>query len=104
MLSGAEQYFTEILQNEAFVRMIMNDISSSFHVAEWNLGQVNLEPMCPAVSMICGVAATACLALCLHVSCGRHNCSCLFQRSVFLDHYLGQITALVTIIICCLLA
>ena len=60
--------------------MIIDDIFSSFNVAKWNLGQINLEPMRPAVSMICGVAATACLALCLHVSSGHHNCSCLLHR------------------------
>lgn len=38
---------------------------------------VNLEPMYPVVSMVCGVAAMACLAMCLHVSSRRYICSCL---------------------------
>ena len=33
--------------------------------------------MRPAISMICGVAARACFAMCLHVSSSRHTCSCL---------------------------
>ena len=39
----------------------------------------NLEAMCPAVCMICGVAARACLAMCLNVSSSRHNCSCFLR-------------------------
>ena len=29
-----------------------------------NLGKVNHEPICPVVSLICGMAARACLAMC----------------------------------------
>ena len=74
----------------------------------YNLGKINLEPFHPAVSMICGVAAGACLALpCLTCMCavvcsadlcgslpwtdhcfGHHICSLLAQLS-FLDHCFG---------------
>ena len=47
--------------------------------AKCNLGQVNVEPMRPAVSMICGVAARACLAMCLHVGSSHHICSSLLS-------------------------
>ena len=36
-------------------------------MAKCNLGKVNLEPMRKVVSVICGVATRACLAMCLHV-------------------------------------
>ena len=50
-----------------------------YYVAKGNLGQVYLELMCPAVSMISGRAAEACLATCLHVSTSCHICSCLLS-------------------------
>ena len=53
--------------------MLLISVATHFHVT---LREKNLEAMCPAVSMICGVAARACLAMCLNVSSSRHNCSC----------------------------
>ena len=48
-----------------------------------------------AVSIICGVAARACFVLCLHVSSvAIRQLSALL---IFVDHYLGRITALFTI-------
>ena len=40
------------------------------HVAKCN--SVNLEPMCPGFSTICGVVTMACLAIHLHVGSNRH--------------------------------
>ena len=41
-----------------------HQLAMSLNVAKCNLGKVNLEPMCPAVSRICGVAARACFTMC----------------------------------------
>ena len=38
--------------------------------------------MCPVVSVICGVAARACVTMCLRVSSRRHNFSCLLCWSL----------------------
>ena len=40
-----------------------------------NVAKCNLKPMFPALSMICGVAARACLATCLHISYSHHTYS-----------------------------
>ena len=39
----------------------LTKLQRSIYVAKGNLGKVNLKPMHPAVSRICGVAAGACL-------------------------------------------
>ena len=41
--------------------------------------------MFPAVSMICGVAARACLPMCLHMSCSDLNFSCLLHWSLWIN-------------------
>ena len=56
--------------------------TSLVYVAKCNLGKVNLEPMRPAVSRICGVAAMACFDLCLLLSARRQNCGCLLRLSL----------------------
>ena len=59
-----------------------NTWHSCINVAKCNSGEVNLEPMHPAVSMICGMAARACLAMCLHLSSSCHNYTCLLAGLV----------------------
>ena len=64
--------------------------------------KVNLKPKHPVVSMICVVATRACLAMCLHVSSTRDTCSIkLFAVLIFVDHFVGHITALVIIFAVC---
>ena len=53
-------------------------------VTKCNLGRVNCKPMHPAVSVICGVATRACLAMCLHVSSSHHACRCLLYWSLWM--------------------
>ena len=48
--------------------------------------------MHPAVSMICAVAARACLAMCLHASSSHHNnCICLFHWSLWITALDGSL-------------
>jgi len=52
--------------------------------------------MCPVVSMICGVAARACLAMCLHVNSHHQDCRlfAIFDPCggslPWTDHYFGH--------------
>ena len=79
----------------------MFDITICFHAgikstilnlfdASW----IQRLPMRPAVSMICEMAARVCMFFQLQLS----------VLVIFVDHYLGQITALVTIFAVCLLS
>ena len=52
--------------------------------------------MCPGISLICGVATRACLAIHYHVGSSRHYLL-LSVQLIFVDCYLRWIIALVTI-------
>jgi len=58
--------------------------------------------MPPAISSICGVATRACFAMCLHLGSSRKELQ-LSTALIFAVHYLGRITALVTILAICFL-
>ena len=90
-----------IWMQKLFVSGMLNYIIDyNYFILVWQgeFSYGNLEPMLAVVSMIYGVATRACLAMWALVI-SLH----LTARLILLDHYLGQITTLVTIVICSLL-
>ena len=79
--------YMPLLEEGGFIKLLLiffkpnnylwDDVAVDYHVlpnfilfcyvAKCNLGKVNLEPMSPAVSRICGVAAGACFAMCFGI-------------------------------------
>ena len=73
----------ESLLKRSFKQCIFDHILYFYLWAKCNnyLGYVNLKPMCPVVSVSCGVVTRGCLAMCLHVSSSCHTVTELLSRT-----------------------